>query len=817
MEQGFFCIHTFRTPCQVSFAADFHSTRPLYTHNKTNLKYFVLTLPVEGKISGESKTKPTFENARNPDGNVENSNAEQQPHGVYKNPRLMHACTSIVGHVVQLQTKDGNIWEGILNTFSPEFTVCLELVVQLDSKLKDDCLYAALNRGSQAKKQAFFDLKDIVRISVADVDLNYATKDVSFGKLATDADISGFDSTKLGEHRELESWQDDDGDDVSSDPLFSLDDVANKSSNQSGSRGWAPTEMFDYNERHHKVTSTYDEKLTDYTMPLQKQPSKEYRMKEKTAAAVAREIESNPKSLSRLAKEDGSDCEEEKFSAVLRPVQGTTAASNTTATNSNNTIRFYRPRFERNPRANDLKPFHNKFNLASSPRQPRNHPQQFQQQQQQKQQQKQSQPQQQHAHPQPQQIQQQSQPQQPPSQTPQQQQPAQTQPQQPQQQQLQSQQQSQAQQQQPPQQHHQPQQLSQPQQQQQPQSQSQPQQQPQPQHQQQPQPTPQPQQQPQTQAQPQPQPQTQPQIQPHSQPQPQTQPPSQPQNQIPPQPQTQTSSQPQTQVQPSPQQQQQQQQSTQQPQQLQHQQQKQPTQQQQAQSQNHQKQDRPNQSELVRKFKLNPNAKEFVYKPKSPTAMQATQVNGAGQVPAMSGAVIDPTSSSPMSQAPHGAYYPQVPIFAHGMPPHQQQHHAAQFMPNPPHLHFQSQLHYMSPVPAHFQPQQMAPRYIRNHQFTNYHPRGSEHHNNVRPPYSQSSLMPATSTGQPYVPPPSGGPHHMNAYAASPQQPLIYGGISQSMYPVGFPQHMPHVLPNPAPYDGSAVYMPPQNYVVNPH
>jgi len=220
-------------------------------------------------------------------------------------------------------------------------------------------------------------------------------------------------------------------------------------------------------------------------------------------------------------------------------------------------------------------------------------------------------------------------------------------------------------------------------------------------------------------------------------------------------------------------------------------------------------------SELARKSKLNPHAKEF--KPRSPATSQGAQANGASPAAVTSGAtVLDPTNSSPMAHAPHGHYYQQVPMFPHGLSPHQQQHHAAQFMQNQTHPHFQNQIHYMSPVPPHFA-QQMSPRYIRGN-FQNYHHRG-EQHNNIRADYSQASMMAPTSSGQPFAPQPSGAPHPMNAYAASPQQPMIYTGPPQSMYPVvpaGFPQHMPHVMPNPPPYDGSAVYMPSQNYIVNP-
>lgn len=828
----------------------------------------------------------------------------KSPQGVYKNPRLMHVCTTIVGFTVHLQTKDGQVWEGIFNTFNHKFTVCLDLAVTIDPKLDSkDCLYKALKSGLQVSEHVYFDLKDIVRITVVDVDLNYATKEMD--KVTTDADISGFNSSKVGETRELESWQDDDGDNANDDSLLSLDEVAstNKNGNQNNSRtGWDPTEMFRYNERVHKVNTTYDDELQDYTIALPKhnRNDRDWRRKQERAAAIAREIENNPQSQGRLAKEDGSDDEEEKFSAVVRPTgnqqqqvdseapslpsphqqrskqqqhqqpqhqqsqqqpqqqvpsvqaqqQSTGPLSSTQQqshqhphanqhphsnlhphphphpqshnhqqqvqhqhlnqhqqpqhtrmmlnriNNGTHNKNFRNPRYDR--RLDSLKNFGKALTLAPSPRQPQG------------------------IQGQPSPINQNQSP------SLQQSQPKPTKPLIPNQQILQSQSNSQAQ--------SQPNQQTQPQQQYHHHRQHQSQMQQHPQHQQHQQPQSSPQQQP---------PQHPPQLQ-------------QQQSQL--SHHQQQQSQPQSQPQQPQQLQNQQQHHQHQQHQHQHQHQQQPQQHQQQQSQILQSDNRSqtrtdtasvnttttsssnndtsmasersdvgssmsgsqtkDQSEIARRSKLNPNAKEFVYKPRSP-AVPATQTNGAN----IANLAIDPVSSSPMSQAAHGHYYPQVPIFPHGLSPHQQQHHAAQFIPNHAHMHafHQSQIHYMpTPMPPHFAPQQMSPRYIRGN-FSNYHHRGGEHLSNVRAAYSQAPIVaPTSATGQQFVPPQSGAPPHpMNTYSpAGPQQQIIYGGPHQSVYPMvpaaGFPQHMQH-MPNPPPYDGGAVYMPPsQNYVVNP-
>lgn len=604
--------------------------------------------------------------------------------GVYKNPRLMHVSTTVVGSTVQLQTKDGSVWEGIFATFSPAFAICLELTVQIDPKLKSqDGLFHALKNGSKAKEKAFFDLKDIVRITVNDIDLNYVTKEMD--KIVTDSDISGFNPTKAGEHRELESWQDDDDDgNNAEETLLSLDEVANlnKNGGQNNRKpGWAPQDMFRYNERRHKVISTYNDNLHDYTIALPKpgRHDRDWRKKQDRAAALAREIESNPKSQVRLAKEDGSDNEEEKFSAVVRPspsVQPT-----------------------QSPQASQSTQSHQSAQLNQSGQQTQT------------------------------------------NQAPQ------------------------------------PSQQAQPTQQTQPTPQTQ---------------SPQATQSPQSTQSPQATQSTQP-----------TPPPESSSSSSPQQTQHQASSSPplQSSMPPMP-----------------------------------RRTFRPrynprtdslkdfsrkltiapkqpeDQSELVKKSKLNPNAKEFVYKPRSPASAQGAQANGANQSVVGLAPTVDLTNSSPMNQTAHGPYYQQVPIFSHP-PTHQQQpHYPTQFMPNYPHMHFQSHIQYMpSPMAPHFSPQQVSPRYIRGN-FQNYHHRYGEHVNTSRAYPPTSMAVPTSSSGQPYVPPSSSQPQHPNTYAMnSPQQPMVYGAPPQPVYPMA-PPHMSQV-PNPHLYEG---YIPPtQNYVIN--
>lgn len=537
------------------------------------------------------------------------TNAKQQPQGVYKNKRLMHACTTIVGSTVHLQTKDGSVWEGIFNTFSPNFTICLDLAVQIDAKQVNnkDSLYEALKSGSRAQKQAFFDLKDIVRITSVDVDLNYATKEAIGKQWVTDSDISGYDPTKHGEHRQLESWQDEDGD--AADSMLSLDEIAintgNKIKSQNNSRGWDAQEMFRYNERVHKVTTTYDEKLTGYTLPLPKHDNEEWRKKNNQAASLAQEIESNQKSQSRLAQEDEGDCEEEKFSAVQRPMPqpinnqvNNPQVTNSQATNHQVTNNQVTNHQVTNHQVTNHQITNNQVNSPQVNSPQVNNPQ-----------------------------------------------------------------------------------VNSPQ-------------------------------------------VNNPQVNNPQVSSPQVNNPQVNNPQV-------TNSQVTSNQMTNDQQQTQQQQNR-------HLQMNQKTFRNNNRNNNKQlskidelrsfaskmtisgppPRQPPNplsssQTELAKKSKLNPYAKEFVYKPRSPAVDPNLQMNTQY--------VMDPATSSPMAQpGPHAPYgYPQVPIFPHGMAPPHAQH--PQFIPNHTHPHFQNQIHYMLPMPTHFAPQMQPQRFVRG-QYQNYRP-----------------------------------------------------------------------------------------------
>ncbi|XP_037944950.1 ataxin-2 homolog isoform X2 [Teleopsis dalmanni] len=216
------------------------------------------------------------------------------PQGVYSNAFFMHAATALVGNVVQLRLRSGNIYEGVFRTFSSSFDVALELPTCIKS------LKNGPDEGKNVPNFMIFPYDTVVSITAKDFDSNYAT----VGAFQTDAAIS--EKCTRFEEKELEPW---DGSGANGDIDIELDDAAN---------GWDPNEMFRKNENQFGVQSTFDDSLTSYTVQLDKKDSEEYKEAEARAEKLAAEIESNPSCRERLDLENGD--EEALFAAVERPI-----------------------------------------------------------------------------------------------------------------------------------------------------------------------------------------------------------------------------------------------------------------------------------------------------------------------------------------------------------------------------------------------------------------------------------------------------------------------------------------------------------------
>nr|XP_040218395.2 ataxin-2 homolog isoform X2 [Anopheles coluzzii] len=224
-----------------------------------------------------------------------------QAEGIYNNAPFMHAATSHVGNLVQIQTPAGHTYEGVFRTFSSQFQVVLEMAHRVEigpdqkPKINVDTFVDRL----------IFKPHDIVTIVAKDVDPEDATRDT----FKTDTAISRCNGTNWLEDRVLEPW--DESGDLNGESLEQSLEL------DSNADGWDVNDMFLKNEQVYGVQSTFDQSLSGYTVQIQKKDSEEFKVQEQEAEKIANEIENNPVYKERIDIENGD--EEAAFAAVIRP------------------------------------------------------------------------------------------------------------------------------------------------------------------------------------------------------------------------------------------------------------------------------------------------------------------------------------------------------------------------------------------------------------------------------------------------------------------------------------------------------------------
>lgn len=110
-----------------------------------------------------------------------------------------------------------------------------------------------------------FKSADISTIEARNVDLDYPTRDTFQTDTAISARLNG--STKGGEERELEPWDGSSGLNGGDSMPLELENA----------NGWDANDMFRKNEQEYGVTSTFDQSLKGYTVPLRTVDSADYR------------------------------------------------------------------------------------------------------------------------------------------------------------------------------------------------------------------------------------------------------------------------------------------------------------------------------------------------------------------------------------------------------------------------------------------------------------------------------------------------------------------------------------------------------------
>ncbi|XP_052714321.1 ataxin-2-like protein isoform X2 [Crassostrea angulata] len=242
--------------------------------------------------------------------------------GIYSNSRFSHLLASLVGCVVQLQVKNGGVYDGILKTNSPRMDVVLEMAHKHEESSNNNTNNTTPSKDRLIEK-VIFNMSDILSINVVDVDLDYAVKDTF-----TDSAISSKCNSNHTEAdmKVLQPWEGGEGEE--------LGGLERESSN-----GWDPNDMFKTNEEKFNVQTKYDDSLTQYTTPLEKRDTKEFKNREEEAERLANEIERSDQYKQHISLENGEGDEEEKFSAVKRVAENNT----TSMQSSGNTGKYVHP------------------------------------------------------------------------------------------------------------------------------------------------------------------------------------------------------------------------------------------------------------------------------------------------------------------------------------------------------------------------------------------------------------------------------------------------------------------------------------------
>ncbi|KAJ3650645.1 hypothetical protein Zmor_016731 [Zophobas morio] len=225
--------------------------------------------------------------------------------GVYNNAHFMHSATLQIGNVVRIKTASGVVWEGVFKTFSSNFDVVLEVAAKVDNPNGPAQTLIA----DSLVDKLIFKSGDISTMEARDVDLEYPTKDTFQTDTAISARLNG-NSTK-SEEKELEPWDASSGVNGGGGENVPLE--------LENANGWDANDMFRKNEQEYGVTSTFDQSLKGYTVPLRSADTADYRKAEAKATQIANEIENQPQYKARLELENGD--EEAAFAAVARPNQ----------------------------------------------------------------------------------------------------------------------------------------------------------------------------------------------------------------------------------------------------------------------------------------------------------------------------------------------------------------------------------------------------------------------------------------------------------------------------------------------------------------
>ncbi|CAG0879603.1 unnamed protein product [Cyprideis torosa] len=226
--------------------------------------------------------------------------------GIYSNRRFLTSCVALHGNVCQVKLDTNKVYEGIMIAVSPTFEVCLKYAHLVDPQNPDSIDHKAV------EDLLFLQAQDIVAISFDSVNFEDAFKGTD--AFATDTEISARYNGDANDEglKELQPWD---------EPLKDVEEL----SLEENANGWDPNEMFRKNKEAFNIRSSYDHSMSQYTVPLERRDTDDFRQNELRAQRIAAEIESAPEHRKRAELENGTGVgdEEDAFSAVVREKPGT--------------------------------------------------------------------------------------------------------------------------------------------------------------------------------------------------------------------------------------------------------------------------------------------------------------------------------------------------------------------------------------------------------------------------------------------------------------------------------------------------------------
>eukprot|EP00117_Sycon_ciliatum_P045341 scpid88026/ scgid32600/ Ataxin-2; Spinocerebellar ataxia type 2 protein; Trinucleotide repeat-containing gene 13 protein len=230
-----------------------------------------------------------------------------QENSALMNDKFVYDITSCIGLRTCVNLKSGEILDGVLLSYMQhKSSVVLDAVhvVPAESQDNGDAPFCPKISDIEVKTRCV-PLTGIKSMSFTQTE---SSAESTADALLTDNQVAvrGNGSASNDFERQLQPWADDDAADMS---LGGLEDTGSGSV----SNGWDAEDMFRHNEKVHKVQTTFDPSLSDYTTAIDTSNPVELRKREQLAARAAREIEHG----SRARRIDDTDMtEEDKFSAV---------------------------------------------------------------------------------------------------------------------------------------------------------------------------------------------------------------------------------------------------------------------------------------------------------------------------------------------------------------------------------------------------------------------------------------------------------------------------------------------------------------------